>query len=383
MERGRCDRGPGVSRAGAKYRTYLAAIVAVSFILSACSGDRVTAPMTSDGSVDIMDGPAGETPPQTPDPGSPPSSDPAAEPAPAPTPPPPPGPTPTAGNPLLGVAFYLEPNNRARTQADSWLASRPLDAAQMEKIAARPQAKWLGSWLDDPSNEIASTLAAASAQNAVAVLVAYNITNLDCRSAGARNAAAYRNWIDRFASAIGSSRAVVILEPDALPALGCLSAAGQQERVELLSYAVRTLKTQPGVTLYVDAGHAMWQSAAEMAHRLGLAGIAEADGFSLNVSNFISTDANVRYGGDLSSRMGGKHFVIDTGRNGLGPTADLQWCNPAGRALGIPPGTLTVHPALDAYLWIKPPGESDGTCNGGPAAGAWWPEYALGLAQRS
>jgi endoglucanase len=32
---------------------------------------------------------------------------------------------------------------------------------------------------------------------------------------------------------------------------------------------------------------------------------------------------------------------------------------------------------------VKPPGESDGECNGGPAAGRWWPEYALGLAQRA
>ena len=40
---------------------------------------------------------------------------------------------------------------------------------------------------------------------------------------------------------------------------------------------------------------------------------------------------------------------------------------------------------VDAYLWVKRPGESDGTCNGGPAAGgcAWSPDYALGLAQRA
>ena len=36
---------------------------------------------------------------------------------------------------------------------------------------------------------------------------------------------------------------------------------------------------------------------------------------------------------------------------------------------------------MDAYLWVKTPGESDGTCNGGPRAGQWWPEYALGLSR--
>lgn len=49
-------------------------------------------------------------------------------------------------------------------------------------------------------------------------------------------------------------------------------------------------------------------------------------------------------------------------------------------ALGL---TATGEPALDAYLWIKRPGESDGECRGGPAAGQWWPEYALGPARNS
>ncbi len=90
---------------------------------------------------------------------------------------------------------------------------------------------------------------------------------------------------------------------------------------------------------------------------------------------------SIAYGEKISRLTGGKHFVIDTGRNGLGPTPDNQWCNPAGRALGRPPTTRTGHPLVDALLWVKSPGESDGECNGGPAAGHWWPEYALGLAQ--
>lgn len=349
-----CGRRPTPGRA--RRWTQLFVLMAATLVVAACSTDQITDPMDAELSAETKRIPKGKT-----------------------------GPIITvsaAGNPLAGVAFYLDPASNARKQADAWLLSRPADAAQMEKIAARPQAKWLGSWLSDPSDEISRTTSAASQQKAVPVLVAYNITNLDCGTGGAQSAAAYRTWISRFASAIGNARTVVILEPDALPAMGCLSSAKQQERVELLSYAVKTLKAAPGVTLYIDAGHAVWQSAAEMARRLTLAGIAEADGFSLNVSNFVSTEANTSYGVDLSPRVGGKHFVIDTGRNGLGPTADYQWCNPAGRALGIAPATLTAHRALDAYLWIKPPGESDGTCNGGPTAGAWWPEYALGLAQR-
>lgn len=363
MERALSGRGVRAAPPGAMRRTQIAVFMAASIVIAACSGDRITDPLSPDGSADAKRLPKGKAEPAEP-----------AEPPPT---------APGSTNPLAGLAFYLDPNSNARKQAEAWLSSRPLDAAQMEKIAARPQAKWLGSWLPDPSNEIAKTLANAAQQSAVPVLVAYNITRLDCGSSGAQSADAYRIWISRFASAIGSARAVVILEPDALPAMGCLTAALQQERVELLTYAVRTLKAQPGVTVYVDAGHPAWQSAAEMARRLALAGIENADGFSLNVSNFVSTEANTSYGADLSARVGGKHFVIDTGRNGLGATQDYQWCNPSGRALGVAPGTLTAHRSLDAYLWIKPPGESDGTCNGGPSAGSWWPEYALELAQRS
>nr|ABK58684.1 unknown [Streptomyces fradiae] len=32
---------------------------------------------------------------------------------------------------------------------------------------------------------------------------------------------------------------------------------------------------------------------------------------------------------------------------------------------------------------IKRPGDSDGPCRGGPEAGQWWPDYALGLARNA
>lgn len=116
------------------------------------------------------------------------------------------------------------------------------------------------------------------------------------------------------------------------------------------------------------------------------AGLARADGFALNVSNF-QPDATARaYGAKISQGTSGKHFVIDTSRNGDGPLPGDRaqaWCNPPGRALGTPPTDRTGDPLVDAYLWVKRPGESDGTCRGGPSAGTWWPDYALGLARRA
>jgi len=154
-------------------------------------------------------------------------------------------------------------------------------------------------------------------------------------------------------------------------------------RLGLIKEAIDALAGAAGVSVYLDAGHAKWIPAPEMAKRLKAAGIANADGFSLNVSNYVSTEENIAYGHAISAATGGKHFIIDTGRNGNGPTADAQWCNPDGRAIGNVPTPNTGDPLVDAFFWIKPPGESDGTCNGGPKAGDFWPEAALGMAKRA
>jgi endoglucanase len=58
--------------------------------------------------------------------------------------------------------------------------------------------------------------------------------------------------------------------------------------------------------------------------RLRASGIDRADGFALNVSSFIGTPRGVAAGAQLSRRLGGKHFVIDTSRNGAG-TAGGWW----------------------------------------------------------
>jgi endoglucanase len=116
-----------------------------------------------------------------------------------------------------------------------------------------------------------------------------------------------------------------------------------------------------------------------MATRLRQADIAHADGFSLNVSNYIANAASIAYGERLSRLLGGKHFIIDTSRNGLGTAT--TWCNARGQALGVTPTTNTGHPLVDAFLWIKVPGESDGTCGGGPRAGSWWNEIAVELSR--
>ncbi len=145
---------------------------------------------------------------------------------------------------------------------------------------------------------------------------------------GASSPEAYVGWIRAVAAAIGTADAVVIVEPDTL-ALLC---GDPVQRVRMLQDAVDALEANRGTRTYLDAGHSDWIAPQVMAERLRAAGVDEADGFALNVSNFQTTADNVAYGAAVSTVLGGGHFVVDTGRNGNGPGSD--WCNPRVGRLG-------------------------------------------------
>ncbi|MDX6675373.1 MAG: endoglucanase, partial [Solirubrobacteraceae bacterium] len=111
------------------------------------------------------------------------------------------------------------------------------------------------------------------------------------------------------------------------------------------------------------------------------------------------------FDGAMGTAVPTTHLVVDTSRNGQGlwhPSVsypDAQdWCNPPGRGVGTHPTANTGIGLVDAYLWVKIPGESDGQCNRGiagsttdpewggivdPAAGTWFPQQALQLAQNA
>lgn len=285
-------------------------------------------------------------------------------------------------NLFSSAKMYVNPFSPARKQAEQWKRSRPDDAALMEKIASQPMAQWMGSWNGDIGRDVRDAVSRITGARALPVFVAYNIPNRDCGSysaGGARSGDAYRQWIRSFANGLGGKRAVVILEPDALAGMNCLSAPLRAERLALISDAVSVLSAR-GAAVYIDAGHARWIAADEMARRLRSAGVANAAGFSLNISNFLGNAVNIAYGEAVSRQIGGKHFIIDTSRNGANASRAGVWCNPTGQTIGTAPTSNTGNRLVDAFLWVKVPGESDGTCGGGPRAGQWWADYALALA---
>jgi len=283
----------------------------------------------------------------------------------------------------FGMPLYVNPNSAAMRAAQH--ANPP--SPQLTAIANTPQAYWIvpGS----SAATVARYTGDAAAAGALPVFTIYGIPHRDCGSyaaGGFGSGAEYRGWIDGIAADLGASPAAIIVEPDALAMADCLSGDQRQERYDLIRYAVEALTRDPAAAVYVDAGHLRWHSPQDMAGRLNQAGVGRARGFAVNTANFCTTEDEIGYGEAISGLTNGSHYVIDTSRNGAGPAADpdRDWCNPGGRALGTPPTTATGGAHADAYLWIKRPGESDGTCGkGDPPAGAFVDQYAIDLASRA
>lgn len=303
-------------------------------------------------------------------------------------------------NPLAGNELYVMPNNDAQ-QA---MAKDPSLSPTLEQISGQPTSYWIVPQIPDVLNQsyVDSVQTAATAANRLPVFVLYAIPYRDCNSysgGGEPTDASYVALVNLVKSGIAGRRAVVIVEPDALvQAPTCLNSLQARSRLADLSYAVTTLAV-PGTTVYLEAGN--WNSkgtsAASLSYlmsALPAAGIGRAAGVALNTSAFWTTADEQAFGDSLSSQLDaagypGKHYVIDTSRNGNGPGPNTSgFCNLPGLALGVDPTTSTGHALADAFLWLKYPGESDGACSGNgtpdanaPRSGVFWPSYAVKLVQ--
>lgn len=297
-----------------------------------------------------------------------------------------PGAEPAGTNPFAHRALYVNPEIWA-AEAAATLPAGSTEQRAAQEIAAVPQAQWVTD--ADSRESVDRYVSAASASGATGVLVLYAIPNRDCSgysAGGFTDPDRYRAWVREVRAGIGRRPVAVIVEPDAVTSADCLTDADRATRLTLLRDAVRTLSADASTAVYLDGGHSRWLSAQDLATRLSLVGTRGIRGFSLNVSNFLPTDEQIAYGEQVSGLLGGAHYVIDTSRNGLGPAPDepLNWCNPAGRALGARPTAATAGAHADAYLWVKRPGESDGACRPGePVSGLWFAEYAAGLVGRA
>lgn len=179
---------------------------------------------------------------------------------------------------------------------------------------------------------------------------------------------------------------MVVLEPDALADYSCLSAAQITERESLLKYATEQFRSKaPNTVVYLDAGNSKYAKATDIAARLSKAGVDNVRGFALNVSNFHTEAEEKAFGTAVNNALAAKGkakkpYMMDTSRNGNGWNGN--WCNPVGRKIGVTSRVdSTTGTGLEARLWIKTAGNSDGECGNAPTikAGTFSPQIAYNL----
>ncbi|MGB3444846.1 MAG: glycoside hydrolase family 6 protein [Actinophytocola sp.] len=282
------------------------------------------------------------------------------------------------------TGFYVDP----QTNAARWVAANPNDsraAVIRDRIAAVPAARWFTTTnTSTVRGEVDGFVGAAAAANQIPIMVVYNIPNRDCggaSSGGAPSHAAYRAWVDEVAAGLAGRPAYIVLEPDVLPLMTSCQDAGQQaETSASMAYAGKRLKAgSASAKVYFDIGHSAWLSPGEAAARLRAADIsASADGISTNVSNYRATADEVSFAKAVLGGVGDGRLaaVVDTSRNGNGPSGS-EWCDPPGRRVGTASTTNTGDGQIDAFLWVKLPGEADGCIAG---AGQFVPQRAYELA---
>uniref|UniRef100_A0A7S2F6F8 Glucanase n=1 Tax=Alexandrium andersonii TaxID=327968 RepID=A0A7S2F6F8_9DINO len=225
---------------------------------------------------------------------------------------------------------------------------------------------------------------------------------------------------------------VVVVEPDSLPNLAtnlddprCGGRATREAYTKGIKYSIKQLTTKtPEVAVYLDAAHGGWlgwqdnlMDFMRMLRRMDLP-FRKMRGFATNVANYQPLGALCPHQPDSGNRNGyclnrrhaneaccadpcglakdwsagnnelnyaqelavaakavlgmDAHMVIDTGRNGQTQMrqACKNWCNIRGAGAGVASTPITDAPRfVDAYFWLKTPGESDGCTSELPAGG--------------
>lgn len=204
--------------------------------------------------------------------------------------------------------------------------------------------------------------------------------------------ASFDRQVDELAEGIGNRPAVLFLEEDAIGASQCMQKTGALPYWEQdISYEIGRIAALPHTVAYIEAGSEDEASAEYTAAALEAVGVDRIAGFYTNDTHFNWTINEIHWGDEVSKLAGGAHFVVNTGENGRGPllnpdpvTQGIEYlCNPPGRGLGPSETTDTGFAGADAFLWTGVPGNSAGSCNGGPPAGTFWPARAIMLAENA
>jgi endoglucanase len=198
----------------------------------------------------------------------------------------------------------------------------------------------------------------------------------------------FERQINEMARGIGRRPAVMLLELDALGASRCMQRNGALRYWEGdMRYEINKLAALPHTVVYMEAGYADSNDPRYTATALNAVGIRKIRGFWTNDTHEDWTIKEVRWGERVSRLTRGAHFIVNTATNGRGPLIPANrvrdgnevLCNPPGRGIGPLPTVNPGFAGVDAFLWTAPPGNSSGSCNGGPPAGTFWPAKAIAM----
>ncbi|ETI57559.1 hypothetical protein F442_00152 [Phytophthora nicotianae P10297] len=238
---------------------------------------------------------------------------------------------------------------------------------------------------DERSTMLSNMLNQCSEETRLSIVV-YGIPNKDCAAGlssegSVKSTDDYKAFLQELTGAIGDRKVLYVVEPDALGLLaeegGCGASAGYLDNLKV---AVEALSSNPNAELYIDIGYWMLaypDSASKVATAMKeIVTSGRVKGVTINTSNYRSTDECTTYCTNFQTAMGKSDMscVVDTSRNYNGsPTSD--WCNVQTAGIGKPPTSETGVSNIDYFMWIKPPGESDGECpTGGTSAGSFYLE---------
>ncbi|EJC98731.1 cellulase [Fomitiporia mediterranea MF3/22] len=347
------------------------------------------------------------------------------------------------GNPFEGATVFLNPTYVAEVQAAVANITDSTTAQQAALVEQIPVFFWMDVAAKVPTLGDMLSQADAAGGTQVVQAVIYDLPDRDCAaeaSAGEFSIAdggaeKYQAYIDSIAEQVEqfpNVRVVFVVEPDGLANLvtnlsvpKCANAESTYK--ELVSYAIAQLQ-QDNVWLYLDAGHSGWLGwpanltpAAQLFASVlqGAGNNATVRGLATDVSNYNllrgtedpAQAPNPNYDEELyinalapmlDSNGFPSQFIVDQGRSGVSGirTAEGDWCNVLGAGLGPRPSTDTGNDLIDSIVWVKPPGESDGTSDTSsprfdshcsqsdaaqpaPEAGTWFQSYFETLIQNA
>eukprot|EP01113_Clastostelium_recurvatum_P012258 TRINITY_DN1634_c0_g1_i1.p1 TRINITY_DN1634_c0_g1~~TRINITY_DN1634_c0_g1_i1.p1 ORF type:complete len:418 (-),score=107.59 TRINITY_DN1634_c0_g1_i1:61-1221(-) len=362
----------------------------------------------------------------------------------------------TPGNPFSNGPLYTNPDYEAEVQTT--IDANPSLAPLLKKAQTIPAFYWIDTMAR--IGNITRVLDGAKAKNNIASFVIYDLPDRDCAAAAsngeitcedstcaaglARYKSQYIDVIVNIFKKYTNVTIVLVIEPDSLPNLATnlnIAKCGQAQSAykQGVAYAIKQLAAVgPNVHQYIDAAHGGWlgwpnnlvAGSQIFSEVLQLAGGAQlVRGFATNTANYqplgsLTSTADPcqlanqynkaidesHYIELLSAALQavgitGKYFITDTSRNGVTNmrSSCSNWCNIKGAGLGMRPSTDTSSTGLDiidAFVWVKTPGEADGTSNStaprydfhcgstdsfipAPQAGQWFPDYFIMLAKNA